>query len=196
MLEAQRLSHTGSWRVDFVSGAVSVSPEVYRIHDVQLYEDPSNTEFFFSKFHPEDRKRVVELFEKAQVEKTEFEVDYRIVLPDGTSRYLHTTGRPVLNESGKLIEFVGTTMDVTAAKQAEQTLRESEAYLAEAQRLSHTGSWARVYATGETRYYSEECYRVLGFDPLDGAPPFETFLQRVHPDDQARVREIDGESRP
>jgi PAS domain S-box-containing protein len=190
LLEAQRLSHTGSWRVDFVSGAVSVSPEVYRIHDVQPDEDPSNTEFFFSKFHPEDRKRVVALFEKAQVEKTEFEVDYRIVLPDGTSRYLHTTGHPVLNESGELIEFVGTTIDVTAAKLAGQTLRESEAYLAEAQRLSHTGSWARVTATGEMRYWSEECYRVLGFDPLGGAPPFETFLQRVHPDDQARVREI------
>jgi PAS domain-containing protein len=89
LLEAQRLSHTGSWRVDFPSGAVSVSPEVYRIHDIRPDEDPSNTEFFFSKFHPEDRKRVVELFEKGRVEKAEFEVDYRIVLPDGTSKH-HT----------------------------------------------------------------------------------------------------------
>jgi PAS domain S-box-containing protein len=190
LLEAQKLSNTGSWRHDVVSGGVTVSPEIYRIHDIKPDEDPSNTEFFFNKFHPEDRKRVVDLFERAEREKTAFQVDYRIVLPDGNIKYLRTIGHPILNESGDLVEFVGTAMDITAATQAEKTLRESEAYLAEAQRLSHTGSWARVSATGEMRYWSEECYRVLGFDPRDGLPRFETFLQRVHPDDQAKIREI------
>jgi PAS domain S-box-containing protein len=190
LLEAQKLSNTGSWRHDVVSGEVTVSPEIYRIHDIKPDEDPSNTEFFFNKFHPEDRKRVVDLFERAEREKTAFQVDYRIVLPDGNIKYLRTIGHPILNESGDLVEFVGTAMDITAATQAEKTLRESEAYLAEAQRLSHTGSWARVSSTGEMRYWSEECYRVLGFDPRDGLPRFETFLQRVHPDDQAKIREI------
>jgi PAS domain S-box-containing protein len=190
LLEAQKLSNTGSWRHDVVSGEVTVSPEIYRIHDIKPDEDPSNTEFFFNKFHPEDRKRVVDLFERAEREKTAFQVDYRIVLPDGNIKYLRTIGHPILNESGDLVEFVGTAIDITAATQAEKTLRESEAYLAEAQRLSHTGSWARVSATGEMRYWSEECYRVLGFDPRDGLPRFETFLQRVHPDDQAKIREI------
>jgi PAS domain S-box-containing protein len=72
---------------------------------------------------------------------------------------------------------------------AEQTLRESEAYLAEAQRLSQTGSWAWNPATGDIRYWSEECFRVLGFDPHGPLPKFEEFLPRVHPDDQAYVRE-------
>jgi C4-dicarboxylate-specific signal transduction histidine kinase len=75
-------------------------------------------------------------------------------------------------------------------KSAEESLRRSEGYLAEAQRLSHTGSWARDAATDEMRYSSEEFYRVLGFDPRVGPPRFETFLQRVHRDDQARYREI------
>src|SRR5580765_3868014 len=65
LLEAQKLSHTGSWRHDVASGAVTVSPEIYRIHDVKPDEDASHTEFFFSKFHPEDRKRVVDLFERS-----------------------------------------------------------------------------------------------------------------------------------
>jgi PAS domain S-box-containing protein len=189
LLEAQKLSHTGSWRHDVASGAVTVSPEIYRIHDIARDDDPSNTEFFFSRFHPEDRKRVVDLFGSAEIEKTEFEVDYRIVLPDGTIKYLHTTGHPVLSESGNLVEFVGTAMDVTAAKRAEETLRRSEGYLAEAQRLSHTGSWASVPAKGEIRYLSEECYRVMGFDPDGGQPRYEAFFERIHPDDQARVRE-------
>jgi PAS domain S-box-containing protein len=190
LLEAQKISHTGSWRHEVASGVVKVSPEIYRIHDINPDEDTSNTEFFFSRFHPEDRSRVVDLFERSEREKTEFEVDYRILLPDGTIRHLHTTGHPVLNESGDLLEFVGTAMDVTPAKQAEEALRRSENYLAEAQRLSHTGSWARVCPTGEMKYWSEECYHVLGFDPHGEKPRFETFLLRVHPDDRAKVREI------
>jgi PAS domain S-box-containing protein len=186
LLEAQKLSHTGSWRHEVASGAIAVSPEIYRIHDIKPDEDASNTEFFFSKFHPEDRKRVVDLFERAELEKTEFQVDYRIVLPDGTIKHLHTTGHPVLNESGDLVEFVGTAMDVTVAKQAEEALRRSESYLAEAQRVSHTGSWAGIPGPGEIRYWSEECYRLLGFDPRGGLPRVETFFQRVHPDDIAR----------
>src|SRR5216683_6092464 len=75
LLEAQKLSHTGSWRHDVASGAVIVSPEIYRIHDIKPDDDASNTEFFFSRFHPEDRKRVVNLFERAEIEKTEFQVD-------------------------------------------------------------------------------------------------------------------------
>ena len=75
-------------------------------------------------------------------------------------------------------------------KLAETARRESEAYLAEAQRLSHTGSWAWAPATGEIRYWSEETYRVLGFDPDAGPPRFETFFERLCPEDQVRVRDL------
>jgi PAS domain S-box-containing protein len=190
LLEAQKLSHTGSWRHAVASGAITVSPQIYRIHDIQSDDSPSNTEFFFTRFHPEDRKRVVDLFERAEIEKTQFEVDYRIVLPDGTIKYLHTTGRPILNDSGDLVEFVGTAMDVTAAKEAEQTLRRSEGYLADAQSLSHTGSWAWIPAIGEITYLSEECCRIMGLDPHNGQPRFREIFERIHPDDQAKVSEV------
>src|SRR6202166_274535 len=188
LLEAQKLSHTGSWRHELTSGKVTVSPEIYRIHDIRPDEDPSNTEFFFSKFHPEDRTRVVELFQKAEIEKTDFQVDYRIVLPDGTIKYLHTTGRPILNDSDDLVEFVGTAMDVTAAKQAEEALRRSEGYLADAQTLTRTGSWAWNVATRQSVYWSQENYRLFGFDPEEGIPSDEAFYQSIHPEDRDRVR--------
>jgi PAS domain S-box-containing protein len=126
LLEAQRISHTGSWQLDVTSGVVTVSPEIHRIFASSPDEDTSNAEFWNSRLHPEDRERVLECAEKSKNQKTEYEVDQRIVLPDGTIKHLHVIGHPVLNESGDLIEFVGTSMDVTEAKRAEEKIRQSE----------------------------------------------------------------------
>ncbi len=196
LLEAQKLSHTGSWRHDVASGAVVVSPEIYRMLDIKPDDDATNMEFFFSRVHPEDRKRVVDHFERAEIEKTELQVDYRIVLPDGTIKHLQAIGHPILNESGDLVEFVGTTMDVTGAKQAEEALRRREGYLAEAQRLTHTGSWAWNVATRRSVYGSQENYRLFGFDPEGGIPSDEAFYQRIHPEDRDRVRREVSLERP
>jgi PAS domain S-box-containing protein len=191
LADAQRMTHTGSWAWR-VPGrdALHLSEEWYRIYGFDLEAGLSAWEKRVQRIHPEDRAKWQATVDRAIREKSDYEGDHRILLPDGTVKYTHTVGHPVLNVSGDVVQFVGIIMDITAAKQAEKTLRESEAYLAEAQRLSHTGSWARVSATGEMRYWSEECYRVLGFDPREGLPRFETFLQRVHPDDQAKIREI------
>ena len=188
LAEAQRLSHTGSfgWRVS--TGEIIWSEETFRIFQYDRTTTPT-VELVLQRVHPEDVAAVKQTIERASQDGRNFEHEYRLLMPDGSVKHLHVVARAVSDESGS-IEFVGAVMDVTAAKQTEKTLRESEAYLAEAQRLSHTGSWARVSATGEMRYWSEECYRVLGFEPHGGQPRFETFLQRVHPDDQAKVREI------
>jgi PAS domain S-box-containing protein len=84
---------------------------------------------------------------------------------------------------------VAFVLDLTERKQAEQALRKSEAYLAEAQQLAHLGSWAWSPDT-DISYWSEECYRVLGFDPRNGLPRFEDFIQRIHADDQPGFREL------
>src|SRR6202453_4518590 len=122
LLEAQRLSHIGSWKLDVASGAVIVSPEIYRIFGVDPDEDTSRPKFWFSRNHPEDQKRIREFFERSTIEKTDYDADYRIVLPDGTIKHLHAAGHPVLNESGDLMEFVGTTMDVTEQVQTRAAL--------------------------------------------------------------------------
>lgn len=122
LLEAQRLSHIGSWKLDVASGAVIVSPEIHRIFGVDPDEDTSRPEFWFSRNHPEDQKRIREFFERSTIQKTDYDADYRIVLPDGTIKHLHATGHPVLNESGDLMEFVGTTMDVTEQVQTRAAL--------------------------------------------------------------------------
>ena len=81
-------------------------------------------------------------------------------------------------------------LQIIKHQQIEAELLLSQAYLAEAQRLSQTGSWAWSPSSGEIRYWSEECYRVQGFDPKGGLPRYEEFFQSVHPDDQARIAEV------
>ncbi len=190
LAEAQRLSHTGSgaWRVP-EGNALYLSEEWYRIYGFDPKQGLSAWKDRLPRMHPEDRAKVEEAKDRAIREKSDYEVDHRILLPDGTVKYTHTVGHPVLSASGDVVQFVCTMMDITGSKLAEQTIRKSEAYLAEAQRLSHTGSWASTPAMGEIRYFSEECYRVVGFDPLGGLPRYETFFNRVHPDDQAKLKE-------
>src|SRR5467141_3843677 len=197
LAEAQRLSHTGSfgWRVS--TGDIIWSEESFRIFQYDRTTKPT-VELILQRVHPEDATLVQQTIERAAQDGKDFDFEHRLLMPDGSVKYVHVVAHALNDVSGS-VEFVGAVMDVTAAKQAEEKLRQSEAYLAEAQRLSHTGSWATgamragptyLPATGEIRYWSEECYRVLGFDPHGGQPHFETFSQRIHPDDQARVREI------
>jgi PAS domain S-box-containing protein len=188
LLEAQRFSHMGSWRNDALTGIVTVSPEVHRIFDIRPGEDASTAGFFFDRIHPEDRPMEAQTYERANLAKTDFESDYRIVLPDGSIKYVHNVGHPVLNESGDIREFVGTVIDITERKRAEEAIRRSEAYLAEAQRLSHTGSWAWNVRTGAL-FWSQEIFRIYGYDAGETGPTWEQFLERVHPEDRAQIEQ-------
>src|ERR1700726_885695 len=129
LLEAQRLSQTGSWKHDIASVRVIVSPEVYRIYGVVPDEVQSNTEFWLNRNHPEDAKRIQELFEKCEIQKTDYEAHYRIVLPDGPVKHLHAIGHPIVNEKGDPVKIVGTVMGSPAARQAEEKIRQSEGWL-------------------------------------------------------------------
>jgi PAS domain S-box-containing protein len=102
--------------------------------------------------------------------------------------YYHQPRSPSPREQDTIKHITHLAGIAIERKLAETARRESEAYLAEAQRLSHTGSWAWAPATGEIRYWSDETYRVLGFDPAAGRPRFEKFFERLCPEDQVKVR--------
>jgi PAS domain S-box-containing protein len=140
-----------------------------------------------SVVHPDDLTRYIGDWQAAVATGEPMESEARVRRADGEYRWLLVRNVPLRNELGNIVNWYGTAIDIEERHRAEESLRQSEAYLAEAQRLSHTGSWAG--AAGEIRYWSEECHRVLGFDPQDGQPRFESFFQRIHPDDQASALE-------
>jgi PAS domain S-box-containing protein len=140
--------------------ALHLSDEWYRIYGFDPKQGMPSWEERLQRVLPEDRDTWQGAIERAIREKSDYEVAFRILLPDGKLKWVHTVGHPVLSAAGELVQFVGSSIDITERKLAERTLRESEAYLAEAQRLSQTGSWAWNASTREIRYWSEECYRL------------------------------------
>ncbi len=185
LAEGQRLTHTGSWADDGNGHPLYWSEELYRIFGFDPREGLPTRNQPLERIHPEDRERFLGVFETAIRDKVDCEVEYRIVLPDGTLKYVRSLGHPVLNAEGETIEFIGTTVDITERKRADETLRRSEAYLSESQRLTHTGSFAGD-ATTQPLYWSEELYRIFGFDPRQGLPGRDQPLERVHPEDLPR----------
>jgi PAS domain S-box-containing protein len=110
------------------------------------------------------------------------EHEVRLRRKDGEYRWFMVRALPLLDEAGNVLKWYGTSIDIEDRKRAEQKRRESEFYLAESQRLSKTGSWA-ANAAG-IRHWSEENFRIWGFDPQDGLPSHEERFRRVHPEDR------------
>jgi len=130
LAEGQRLSHTGSWAFDVASDKyVYVSEECLRIYEWDAHEGLPNREVISRLIHPEDRDRVS--FAHVLREKVDTTDEYKIVLPSGTVKYVQTIKHPVLNSAGDVVRIVGTTMDITDRKRAEEEIWERERELRE-----------------------------------------------------------------
>jgi PAS domain S-box-containing protein len=192
LAEAQKLSHTGSFGWDVSSGEIYWSRETFRIFGCDPGEKPT-IELALERTHPEDRTAVQQSLERLTREKREFDYETRLLMPDGSVKHVRVVGNPSEDEAGRL-EFVGAITDITERKRAEQELRRSEGYLAEAQRLSHSGSWAWDTKT-RNAFWSQEMFRVLDYDPEKTKPTLSHFLERVHPEDRPLVeRAVQEES--
>ena len=124
LAEAQRLTHTGSWAWR-VAGrdALHLSEEWYRIYGFDPENGPPAFEQLLQRTHPEDRVKWKGAIDRAIDQKSDYEVEFRILLPDAATKYIHTVGHPVLNASGDLVQFVGSSTDITERKRAEQATR-------------------------------------------------------------------------
>jgi transcriptional regulator with PAS, ATPase and Fis domain/HAMP domain-containing protein len=186
--EAQKLTHTGSWVWKVAGGdALHLSDEWYRIYEFDPEKGMPGWEERLQRLHPEDRDRWQKTIDRAIREKSEYDIEFRILLPNGTVKYIHTVGHPVLNATGELAQFVGSSTDITERVRADQTLRRSEGYLAEAQRLSRSGSWAWNVRT-RALFWSQEHYRIYEYDPEKTNLTWSHILERVHPEDRAGVQ--------
>jgi PAS domain S-box-containing protein len=192
LVEAQKLTHTGSWAWNVSTDKIFWSEEIFRVYEFDPVKVKPAWPLILDRVHPDDRASLEQRkrMESTQTKWAESEGDFRIVVPSGKIKHLHSIAHPIMDDSGQIREVIGTVMDVTERKRVEDSLRRSENHLAEAQRLTHTGSWDWRLADRKTVHLSEEWYRIYGFDPAEGAPTWEEYLERVHPEDRLKWKGI------
>ncbi len=176
LADGQSISHTGSWAWNPATGVTRYwSEECYRVMGFDPQGGLPRPETVFQRIHPDDQPRTAEKLERAKRERAEFELDYRIVHPGGETRDIHGVGHPVLSPSGDLVEFVGTVMDVTERKRAEEALREAQANLARVSRVTTMGELTASLAheikqpIAAAVTNAKTCLRWLGRDQPDVA---------------------------
>src|SRR5216683_2134810 len=186
LAEGQRLAHMGSWAFD-PDGFYYWSPELFRMHGLDPASKPPSVQEYLDRVHPHDRESMADLIKGILTKASTFDATKRIVRPNGEVRYTRCVGAPVV-ENQSLKKYVGSAIDVTEHELVTQELRRREAYLAEAQRLSHTGSFGWKPDTGEV-VWSDETYRIFEYDNTL-RPTVDSVVQRVHPQDKALAQQV------
>ncbi|MBD1936032.1 PAS domain S-box protein [Microcoleus sp. FACHB-68] len=129
LAEAQKVAHVGWWEFDVGTQAVNWSDELFRIVGLEPSQPPPNFSEYLRMVHPDDIKVVTKAVKQVVNEAQSYEFDQRIVRPDGEVRYLAAKGQPIFDNEGNVIKLLGTVLDITERKLAEETLRESEGEL-------------------------------------------------------------------
>ena len=158
--------------------------------------------------HPDDRHSTRRVWTDSVAERHAYDVEYRVRRRDGVYRWFKTRGVPIRDSKGGIVNWFGSCTDITDAKHTEEALRHArlelekkvaerttelrrnETYLAEAQRLTRTGSWALNVASREFVYLSDQYYQIYGLDPDKGMPSLQAIRQRLHPEDWAHTDAI------
>ena len=124
LAQGQSISHTGSFGWNVPSGEIYWSEETYKIFEYDRAAKPT-LELIFQRIHPDDRDFVQQTIDRATNERADLDFEHRLLMPDGSVKHLHVLARALTTSSGGL-EYVGAVTDVTAAKQAEEKIRQSE----------------------------------------------------------------------
>jgi PAS domain S-box-containing protein len=138
--------------------------------------------------HPDDLPRVIAAWKRSVETGDPYDDEHRIRHADGGYRWFHVRGLPLRNAEGRIVRWYELFTDVDDRKKAEEKLRRSETYLAEAQRLSHTGSFGWRVSSGNI-YFSEETCRIFEFETATQVNLTRSF-ERIHPEDRQLTRQI------
>ncbi len=185
LAEGQRLAHMGSWAFNPSGFFEYWSQELFKIYGLDPQKGAPTLEDYLATVHPQDRDFMANTIKRMHAERSGCDVKKRIVRPDGELRYIRCVGIPVL-EGEVLKGFLGTAVDITEQELLTEELERQQAYLAEAQKLTHTASWAWRVSDRSAVHVSGELYRIYGFDPAEGAPTWEEYFERIHPEDRLK----------
>lgn len=188
--EAQRIAHIGNWRWEVEENDLIWSEEVYRIFGYEPDEIELRYELYLQMIHEDDREHVNNTVEKAFQENDSFDYEHRLVRPGGEVRWAYCKGEVTRNAEGDPVRFRGICRDITDQKEYERQLRQKQHELEEAQRIAHIGNWRWELQGDRELYWSDELFRLYGYEPGGLDLNYENYIQLQHPDDRDYVRSV------
>lgn len=180
-------ANDGLWDWNIQTGENYFSPRWEEIVGFAPSEIEPDIQSFTDLLHPDDRDRVFEAVHDHLQARAPYDIDFRLRHKSGDYVWVRARGQATWADDGTPQRMAGSIHDITEQKRAEAALRDSEASLANAQRIANLGNWDWDIVTGELRW-SDQIYRIFGLEPQEFDATYEAFLQMVHPDDRAMVQ--------
>jgi PAS domain S-box-containing protein len=186
---ATRSAHMGIWDWDIQKNELAWDDQMYALYGLKPGEFGGAYEAWLNGVHPEDRESSNDVSAASVRGEREYNTEFRVLWPDRSVHWLKANGKVFLDQNGIPLRMVGVNYDITERKQMEDSLREKERRLREAQRIAHIGNWEWNLQTGETRW-SAENYAIHGIKQDSPTLTSDTLVKFVHPDDVQMVNEI------
>lgn len=184
---SQRHAHYGVWDWNIQTNDLYWSDQIGPLIGHGKGEIEANYADFIEAMHPDDRDYVGEAVRAAVEDGAEYDIEHRVVWPDGTVRWIRETGDIIRDETGTPVNMIGVARDVTAHHLDSEALKESTQQLKQAQSIAHVGHWSWDVASGDI-FWSDEIFRIFGYQPGEFEPTYEKFIATLHPDDIERIK--------
>ncbi|NEU79593.1 PAS domain-containing protein [Nostoc sp. UIC 10630] len=184
----QQIAHIGSWEWNLEAKKRCWSRETFHIFGLNPTQSEPTQPEFLQILHPEDRELFQSNFERAITQKTPLNIEYRVVLSDGSVRYLEAKAEIAYDPQGKAVKLLGYVLDITQRKQAEAALARSEEQLRLTLEFNHIGLWDWNVETGEV-IWNDNHFRLLGLEPETSAASYQLWRDCVHREDVERIEQ-------
>jgi len=182
LLEAENIAKTGSWEFEYATQQISWSPGLYSLFKRDTSLGPPNYDEYMSWIPLEDHKKLIDASYNLNVLGLPFEMEHRIYNSEGELMNVEVRSAGKLNSMNKTFKTYGTLTNITERKKAQETLQANQKILLEAQDLSKFGSWRFDLLTGKI-IWSDSMFKIFERDLNLGAPSYEEYQERIHPDD-------------
>ena len=179
------LAQEGIWMIDAEGKTTFVN---IRMTEILGYHESEMLGRAFTDFMDPSAHSEADLYFARRREGIEEQIDFRFQHKNGADVWTITSTCPIMSDEGNFVGALALITDITERKKAEVTLQQSEAALANAQRLAHLGNWDWDLVTGELRW-SDEVYRIFGFNREESDIDYGIFLESIHPDDREMVNQ-------
>ena len=185
---SQEFANIGTWDWNIKTGDLLWSDITYSLYGYKKESSIASYDSFMKAVHPDDLEIVTDAITRCVDKKIPFNIEHRVIWPDGKEHWMHGSGDVVRNESGQPLHMLGVVQDITLRKETEMNLAKQERQLLAAQSMASVGNWQADLSNGNL-VWSDEIYRIFGYKPGSFEPSIEAFHKAVHPDDLTMVKE-------